>query len=97
MTDRDDPMIRYYAALHRVQTGVAYEMEWTEQTSPKHLRVGVNSALVDSVAVAHLLLAKGVISQDEYEEQLAVEMEREAADYEQRVQEHFDDPNIRLA
>ena len=79
---------RYTRAAHAMQSGVAMEMQkGSRVTEPKHLRVGVNSALVDSSALAELLIAKGVITEDEYHEALATGMEREVTTYEQRLSE----------
>lgn len=76
---------RYYAAAHAMQTGVASTMYTSNETSAKHLRVGVNSALVDSGALASLLLNKGIITEVEYFEALAERMEAEASYYAERV------------
>lgn len=78
---------RYLAAMHAMQSGVAMEMEdpSIRSTSPKHLRVGVNSALVGDAALAQLLIAKGVFTLDEYLEALAVEAEAEAERFRQRL------------
>jgi hypothetical protein len=73
---------RYLAAAHAMQTGVAYQMQLTAAHEPKHLRVGVNSALVNSAALATLLIEKGVFTLDEYEKALADAMEREVVNYE---------------
>ena len=58
---------------HRVQSGVAFlqgqaeiKGERYESTEPKHLRVGVNSALVEASALAALLFRKKVITAEEY-------------------------------
>lgn len=75
---------RYLAALHAMQSGVAAEMPGKE-SEPKHLRVGVNSALVNDAAIARLLIAKGVITIDEYTAACADEMEAEVRRYEQRL------------
>ena len=84
------PQDRYTAAAHAMQSGVATEMGINPApTEPKHLRVGVNSALVDSSALAELLISKGVITEDEYLEAIAAAMEREARTYEQRLSDHF--------
>ncbi len=80
---------RYMTAMHGVQSGVAmlmnYEDGATAETSPKHLRVGVNSALVDAGALADLLIRKGVITRLEYAEALAEKAEQERASYEALV------------
>ena len=89
MTEKT-PQERYRDAVHAMQSGVAMEMQsGSNDTTPKHLRVGVNSALVDSAALAELLIAKGVITEAEYLETIAAGMEREAAAYEQRLSEHY--------
>lgn len=82
------PQERYAAAAHAMQSGVAAEIGLgTKSTEPKHLRVGVNSALVDSAALAELLIGKGIITEDEYVEAIATGMEREAKAYEDRLSE----------
>ena len=84
------PQERYKAAAHAMQSGVAMEMNYdSSSTQPKHLRVGVNSALVDSSALAELLITKGVITKDEYFEAIAAGMEREAESYRARLQDRF--------
>ncbi len=84
------PQERYQAAAHAMQSGVAMEMNYDSKcTQPKHLRVGVNSALVDSSALAELLISKGVIAEDEYLDAIAAGMEREAESYRARLQDHF--------
>jgi hypothetical protein len=84
--DRD----RYMAAMHGVQSGVAMKMNWdTAETQPKQLRVGVNAAMVDTSAVATLLIAKGVFTLDEYEAALADAAERETALYTDEINQHF--------
>lgn len=88
---------RYVAAAHAMQTGVAYVMEKDpSETTPKHLRVGVNSAMVDHGALAKLLIEKGIITEDEYFEALAEIMEAEAANYEKTVQDLYGSDRIKL-
>lgn len=78
-----DDMKRYEVASHAMQTGVATEMEHnTKPTEPKHLRVGVNSAMVNQAALARLMIDKGIITADEYHAALADQMEAEVASYE---------------
>lgn len=80
MTTADE---RYAAACHAMQSGVAMEMSHRPQpTEPKHLRVGVNSALVETGALAKILIDAGIISEEQYREALADAMEREQARYE---------------
>lgn len=79
---------RYRAAAHAMQSGVAMEMNYPERasaTEPKHLRVGVNSAMVNDVALATLLIEKGIITKPEYHEAVASAMEDEARRYEASI------------
>lgn len=92
----DDPIEawkrRYIAATHAMQTGVAYVMHGTQgraETDPKHLRVGVNNALVQQSAVVKLLFSKGIITELEYWEAVATAMEEEAERYRLVLQKSF--------
>ncbi len=88
---------RYLAALHKVQTGIAYEMEKRPSVvAPKHLRVGLNSALVETAALGKLLLDKKLITHEEYEEAITVGMEEEAARMEKTIQELYGSDAIKL-
>lgn len=83
---------RYTAAAHAMQTGVAAGMipgARHAETEPKHLRVGVNSALVSVGALAALLVRKGVITEVEYFEAMADGMEAEAKRYADELSERF--------
>ena len=81
---------RYLDACHAMQSGVAAEMNFDPApTEPKHLRVGVNSALVGTAALAGLLIAKGVITLEEYEAAQAAQMEAERDAYAARISEHY--------
>lgn len=81
-----EDVARYHAAMHAMQTGVRVEQELgSEDGTPKHLRVGVNSALVGNSALASLLIAKGVITLDEYQRAQADEMRNEQKRYEERL------------
>ena len=80
------PQERYLAAAHAMQSGVAMEIELgSAQATPKHLRVGVNSSLVNSSALGELLIAKGIITEGEYLEAMAAGMEREQKKYEDEL------------
>lgn len=75
---------RYNAAMHAVQSGVAMDVErGSADTTPKHLRVGVNAALVGQAAIARLLIDRGVFTLDEYVAALADSAEAEQDRYEQ--------------
>lgn len=84
---------RYRAAAHAMQSGVAMEMNLNPApTEPKHLRVGVNTAHADIGSLARLLIAKGVIGEDEYLSAIADGMELEKEAYERLLSEHFGKP-----
>lgn len=94
MTDQE----RWEAAAHAMQSGVAMEMNHDSgPTSPKHLRVGVNTALVDHGSLVGLLVSKGVITHDEYVKAIADGMEEEKRRYEERLSKRFDGADITLA
>lgn len=81
MTDLE----RYEAACHAMQSGVAATMDIQGRdpgTEPKHLRVGINSSMVEHSALVRLLMSKGIISNDEYLKALADGMEEEVKRYE---------------
>jgi len=56
-----------------------------DATSPKHLRVGVNSAMVEHTALVKLLVEKGILTEEEYITSQADAMEAEVALYEERA------------
>lgn len=77
---------RYQREAHAMQSGVAMKMNYdAKDMEPKHLRVGVNSAMVDSSALAGLLIEKGIITEDEYAKALADGMQRERENYEREL------------
>lgn len=81
---------RYLAAAHAMQTGVAYKMEKDgSETTPKHLRVGVNSAMADQGGLVTLLISKGVFTVDEYLDAVADSMERERDLYQTWIETHY--------
>lgn len=91
----DDQRQRYEAAMHSMQTAVKYEIEIKGENGaaadPKHLRVGINSAMADHAALVKLLLSKGVITEAEYYEAIVQGAEAEAQRYQQLL-----DPSGRL-
>lgn len=85
----DDLWERYRNLLHAVQSGVAYLMHYEpKEIEPKHLRVGINSAMCNDAALVRLLVKKGIISEREYVEGLVAELEREVESYEAKLKEH---------
>lgn len=74
---------KYLALAHAMQSGVAAKMHHEpDDTTPKHLRVGVNSAMVEHSALVQLLIAKGIITEEEYYEALIKAMQDEVTQYE---------------
>lgn len=73
-----------------MQTGVEYKRQYDpSETTPKHLRVGVNSAMVDTATIAKLLIEKGIITEEEYFKTLADQMEEEAALYQAELTRRY--------
>lgn len=74
---------RYAELLHAMQTGIAFLLEQdSSPASPKHVRLGINSAKVEHGALVSLLLAKGVFTAEEYLDAILAQMEKEVAMYE---------------
>lgn len=73
MTRKEELTAEYEALLHAMQTGVAMLMNYETKDpehSFKHLRVGINSAFIDTGAIVLLLVKKGVITEEEHLEAL---------------------------
>ena len=93
MTQQDEE--RFMNALHSMQSGVAANMNYDRnETEPKHLRVGINSAMCDTAAMVKLLVSKNVITMDEYWKFLADEAEAEAKRYADILTAHLGTPII---
>lgn len=76
---------RYLAAMHRVQTAIAFnfglEYPWMDQrlqAALKHLRVGIDGSKSDQAGLARLLIKKGVFTEEEYVAAVTESAEREA-------------------
>lgn len=73
----------YNRLCHAMMTGVGYDLEYNrKQAEPKHVRSGINSALVSHSALAKLLMAKGLITDLEYWQAVVTEMDAEVKRYE---------------
>lgn len=73
----------YLGLLHAMQTGVAMMLQQDPTSgSPKHLRVGVNSAKAEQGGLVRLLVSKGVISELEYYRAMVEAARAEVAAYE---------------
>lgn len=75
----------YFDACHGMQTGVKHNLACGGKSGePKHLRVGINSAMSDAGALASLLIEKGLFTADEYAERIRLFMNNELAEYERK-------------
>lgn len=74
-----------YASLcHAMQTGVAFRDNKSDQ-KPKHLRVGVNSAMVETGVLAKILIDKGIVTEEEHLDALIEGMRKEVDAYRQYI------------
>lgn len=81
---------RLVSAVKKMQSGVAMELGVDPGSgTPKHLRVGVNTALSDHGALVRLLVNKGIITEEEYFDYASTFMESEVRMYEQRLTQLF--------
>lgn len=85
----DEKRRKYLDLCHAMQSGVAFKMNYEPdgETIPKHLRVGINTAMSDHGALVALLIEKGLITEDDYCDKLIEFMEREVASYQQEIAE----------
>lgn len=82
--------VDYQSAQHAMQAGVALMVSYEPgETQPKHLRVGINTALCDNAALARLLIEKGIITEDDFVKAITQEMNREVQRYKERIQRHL--------
>lgn len=78
---RDDAT--YEEAAHAVQSGVAFHQQLgSEGGSLKNLRTGLDLRAADACALAKLMIAKGLITEEEYVEAIRLETIAEARRYE---------------
>lgn len=84
---------RYEAAMHAVQSGVKAEHELgSDDGSPKHLRVGINSAIIQTTALVRLLVDAGAFSRADWWRALADETHRERQRYEAELSDRLGRP-----
>lgn len=76
--------LTYLEAMHALQSAVAYkiQMRLNEGHQPKHLRVGVDSAMLQISALVSVLAGKGVFTIEEYEEALRLAVNDEVSAHE---------------
>lgn len=76
----------YLALAHAIQSGVAHSLQHgSKEASPKHLRTGLNLAMVDIGALISLLVEKGVFTLDEFAEKQQELLEVEKGKYEKQL------------
>jgi hypothetical protein len=84
---------KYLALMHAVQSGVAAKMDYDYgDTSLKHLRVGVNSAMIETAALAKLMLDRGLFTEEEYLDALIDRAQAEVEMYERELSKHYGRP-----
>lgn len=82
----------YMQLMHDMQTGVKFIKEHTgdtdeSATGSKHLRVGVNSALVSNAALAVTLIEAGVITYEALRDNEIMMLRREVDQYTNEIRE----------
>lgn len=79
----------YMDLLHAIQTGVLYmskhESGDTAETSPKHLRTGINSSLIESSALVKTLVEADVIDWETFRDNVIFMLKLEVKNYEERL------------
>ncbi len=85
-TEMQQAQDRYLTAMHAMQSGVSVKQGLSpSETEPKHLRVGVNSTMMQQSALVGLLINKGIITELEWFTALADGAENEVKLYEQEI------------
>ena len=82
---------RYMKAAHRVQTAIGFMPDHPNQTH-KGMRTGIDLSKSDMMGLATLLIDKGIITLEEYEEAIANSAEKEADDYEKELSSRMSAP-----
>lgn len=80
----------YRALSHAMQSGVAVDQaRGSEDGSPKHLRVGVNVALVDGASLVKLLMDKGIFTEEEHLVAVVEGMRAEVHRYQRALSDRY--------
>lgn len=87
---KDFDFAKYSRLMHALQAGVAALQPLdggaeSGETSPKNLRVALNSAQIETSALIQLLVDKGVIEPMEFEKMLFSMLELEVRKYEKSI------------
>jgi hypothetical protein len=79
------------ALAHAMQAGVALVMQLglSNEAEPKHLRVGVNMAMVEHCALIEVLINKGICSLEQIKAANITALEREVDAYEKQLSDHY--------
>lgn len=86
MSDKPRNDLPYVDAMHGIQSGVAAQTGALDSDqTPKHLRVGINSAMINDEGMTRLLIEKGVFTEKEYVEAIRVAANRELDRYEDEL------------
>lgn len=77
--------------LHAMQAGVGYTEKYhlSDDTTPKHLRVGINNALILQGALIGLLIEKGIFTEEEFYAHYNRKLQEEVTAYELSLSEHL--------
>jgi len=77
--------------LHAIQTGVKARIEYglSNDSDPKHLRVGINNALIAQGALTDLLVKKGLITEEEFAQTYVEFLKKEVESYELLLSAHL--------
>lgn len=88
---------KYAFLTHAIQSGIAMELliDSTAGT-PKHLRVGINMAMVETAALGKILIQKGIITKEEYFLNLLENLEVELEAIKKRLSVYYGANNITL-
>lgn len=96
MSSNDEDQItglyaEYQRLVHAMQSGVAAEMNanLNQAHTPKQLRTGINSAMVETSALIGLLIDKGIITNLEFATAIRDGMRAEVDRYEKRLTEYY--------
>jgi hypothetical protein len=94
----DELQVELVRLQHSMQAGVAMEQNFLDPQYDhhKHLRVGVNSAMVNLGALTRLLVKKGVLTELEYWESQVEGMRDEVERYKTTIKERMGRPDIEL-
>jgi hypothetical protein len=95
---KEEASRRLDRAVHARQSAVAFLIarggDGAQAATPKHLRVGVDSAMSDHASLAGLLIKKGLITEDEYFTAIVEGAEREAESWSNRARRESGMPQL---